>query len=265
MSTVNIELADIMVVLDKGEQYNVNIKPGESYHVNVNPADSYHVVVRQPNTVVVTDRDMFFRVTDYATMALSASYAVTASYALNAGSPSFPYSGSAVITGSLQVTDYVSASFFSGDGSGLTNIASTLSVSASNATSGSVSLKTQGLIVSGAYNITTEVAGQTLFIGMATASNLSVNIGTSVISLVPTASYTSAFFDYTVNDGTNYRAGTVTSVWLGTVAQFTDVSTTDIGNTAGVVMAVDVVGANARLKATVASNNWVIKTLVRAL
>lgn len=59
----------------------------------------------------------------------SASYAITASYALNAGGGAgvgFPFSGSAVITGSLQVSSFVSASSitgsFSGDGSGLTNI-----------------------------------------------------------------------------------------------------------------------------------------------
>lgn len=59
----------------------------------------------------------------------SASYAITASYALNAGEGSgagFPFSGSAVITGSLLVDTFISASSitgsFSGDGSGLTNI-----------------------------------------------------------------------------------------------------------------------------------------------
>jgi hypothetical protein len=42
----------------------------------------------------------------YALTALSASYAVTASYALNAGSggSSFPFTGSAIISGSLRVT-----------------------------------------------------------------------------------------------------------------------------------------------------------------
>jgi hypothetical protein len=53
--------------------------------------------------------------------AISASYALTASYALNAGGGAgvgFPFSGSAVITGSL----FVSGGIISGDGSGLTNL-----------------------------------------------------------------------------------------------------------------------------------------------
>ncbi len=54
---------------------------------------------------------------------VSSSYALTASYALNAGAGAgFPFTGDAVITGSLLVTGPITASAFSGDGSGLTNI-----------------------------------------------------------------------------------------------------------------------------------------------
>lgn len=52
----------------------------------------------------------------------TASQAVTASYALNAQSSGFPFTGNAVITGSLNVTQAVTASFFKGDGSQLTGI-----------------------------------------------------------------------------------------------------------------------------------------------
>jgi len=58
-----------------------------------------------------------------ASLATSSSFATTASYAMNAGSGGgFPFSGSAVITGSLNVTQAVTASYFKGDGSQLTNI-----------------------------------------------------------------------------------------------------------------------------------------------
>ena len=52
----------------------------------------------------------------------TASRAVTASFALNAGGSGFPFSGSAVITGSLNVTQGVTASYFKGDGSQITNL-----------------------------------------------------------------------------------------------------------------------------------------------
>jgi hypothetical protein len=77
----------------------------------------------------------------------SASFAITASYALNAGSGTgFPFSGSAVITGSLLVSGSgVSGSFsgsYEGDGSNLTGIiSSSYAVTASYAVSSSVEIK----------------------------------------------------------------------------------------------------------------------------
>jgi len=62
---------------------------------------------------------------------VSSSYSITASFALNAGGGTgvgFPFSGSAEITGSLTVTEDItanntaSAAHFVGDGGGLTNI-----------------------------------------------------------------------------------------------------------------------------------------------
>jgi len=63
----------------------------------------------------------------YATTASHALNALTASFALNAGAGTgFPFSGSALITGSLLATTFISASSitgsFSGDGSGITGI-----------------------------------------------------------------------------------------------------------------------------------------------
>jgi len=98
-------------------------------------------------------------------------------------------------------------------------------------------------------------------------SNLDVDSGTETIAAVGTGSYDAAFFDYVVKKGGNYRAGTVTAVWeAGTNnVEFTDVSTNDLGNTADVVLSVDLFSATARLKATVSSDNWIVKTAVRAL
>jgi hypothetical protein len=60
-----------------------------------------------------------------ASAAISSSFATTASFALSTtAGQGFPFSGSAVITGSLDVTQAVTASFFKGDGSQLTNIGS---------------------------------------------------------------------------------------------------------------------------------------------
>jgi len=98
-------------------------------------------------------------------------------------------------------------------------------------------------------------------------SNLDVDSGTEVVATVATGSYDAAFFDYVVKNGSNYRAGTVTAVWEAGTSniEFTDVSTNDLGNTADVSLSVDLLSATARLKATVSSDNWIVKTAVRAL
>ena len=57
------------------------------------------------------------------------------------------------------------------------------------------------------------------------------------------------------------------AVWeAGTTnVEFTDTSTNDLGNTNDIVFTVDLLSATARLKAVAASNDWYIKTAVRAL
>lgn len=99
------------------------------------------------------------------------------------------------------------------------------------------------------------------------ATNSDVDTGTEVVATVGTGSYDAAFFDYVVKKSTNYRAGTVMAVWeAGTTnVEFTDTSTNDLGNTTDVVFTVDILSATARLKAVAASNDWSIKTAVRAL
>jgi hypothetical protein len=68
------------------------------------------------------------------------------------------------------LTTYLSGSFsgsFQGDGSQLTGLATTLGITGSNGTSGSVNLLTQGLTVTGTSNeIETSVSGQTITVGL---------------------------------------------------------------------------------------------------
>jgi hypothetical protein len=79
---MGIEQSNITVIVDKGEQYNVNIKPGDDYLIQVLTGNVYPVHITQPTTVVVT-ADAYFRVADFAYTAATASFATTASYALN--------------------------------------------------------------------------------------------------------------------------------------------------------------------------------------
>jgi len=144
-----------------------------------------------------------FGTSSYATNALTASYIIG-----GGGGSAFPYTGTAVITGSLVVT-------------------STLQLDGSLIDYASVNSS-----IVGSNNLYTQATG----------------------------SYTSAFTKYTVSNGTNARAGEFITVWNGTTVEFTDVSTKDIGNTAGVVFSSAIVSSQIQINATTATSGWKIKS-----
>jgi hypothetical protein len=49
------------------------------------------------------------------------------------------------------------------------------------------------------------------------------------------------------------------------LVEFTETSTNDLGNTSDVTLSVDISGANMRLLATVTSDDWSVKSLIRAI
>ena len=65
-----------------------------------------------------------------------------------------------------------------------------------------------------------------------------------------TGSYRAGFFDYTVYNGGNARAGTVMAAWNGSSVKYADSSTPNIGDTNNVTMSVALNGGNVELKAT---------------
>jgi hypothetical protein len=76
-------------------------------------------------------------------------------------------STSIVLTGANSSLTGSFSGSFKGDGSGLTGLATTLSITGSNGSSGSVNLLTQGLTITGTSNeIETSVSGQTVTIGL---------------------------------------------------------------------------------------------------
>ena len=85
------------------------------------------------------------------------------------------------------------------------------------------------------------------------------------VAQVAHATYTAAFFDFVIKNGTNVRAGTVYSCHDGTNVEFTETSTVDLGDTSDVSLSVDISGTNMRLRATTTSDNWIVKSLVRAI
>jgi hypothetical protein len=98
--------------------------------------------------------------------------------------------------------------------------------------------------------------------------NTDVDTGAEVVAQVAHATYTAAFFDFVVKKGTNVRSGTVYACHNGDstpLVEFTETSTNDLGDTSDVTLSVDISGANMRLVATVASDDWSVKSLIRAI
>ena len=96
--------------------------------------------------------------------------------------------------------------------------------------------------------------------------NTDVDTGTETVAEISSTTYTAAFFDYVIKNGTNLRAGTVFACHDGSSnVEYTETSTNDLGDTSDVALKVDISGGNIRLTATTTSDNWSVKSLVRGL
>ena len=95
--------------------------------------------------------------------------------------------------------------------------------------------------------------------------NADVDTGTETVAEFSAAAFTAGFFDFVIKKTTNVRSGTVYACHDGTTVQFTETSTQDLGDTSDVTLSVDISGGNMRLRATTTSDDWSIKSLIRAI
>ena len=103
---------------------------------------------------------------------------------------------------------------------------------------------------------------QSLFTNQNTAS---LGSSTQTVSTNSTSSYTSAFYRYSVVSGSNARAGEFIVCWNGSSVQYTDYSTTDIGNTSLVALTASLSAGNVVLTTVLPSSGWNVNTLVNLL
>ena len=80
-----------------------------------------------------------------------------------------------------------------------------------------------------------------------------------------TSSYDSAFFDYTVQSGSNARAGSIMSVWSGSTINYTETTTTDIGNTTDFNLIVHISQSQAQIASHATNAGYKIKTIIRSI
>jgi len=95
-------------------------------------------------------------------------------------------------------------------------------------------------------------------------SNTDIDTGTETIDSFADTDGVSVVWDYAINDGTNYRSGTIMATWDETADStpaYTETRTKDIGDTSGVSFAVDKNSNTVRLRCTVTSDDWSCKAI----
>ena len=98
-----------------------------------------------------------------------------------------------------------------------------------------------------------------------TAKVTQTNSGSFVVYSLPTASYDTAFFEYSVKSGSNARAGTIMAIQSGSSVNFTETTTLDFGSTTAISFTVVVTGSNMALTGSSTTGAWTIKSIVRGL
>jgi hypothetical protein len=94
----------------------------------------------------------------------------------------------------------------------------------------------------------------------------SVSSGLTDIYAIPTSAYTAAFFDYSVNDGSNLRSGTVRSIWDGSTISWNDDTFSGIGSSSSLItFNMIITGGTAVLQSSGATSGWVVKTIIRSI
>ena len=114
-----------------------------------------------------------------------------------------------------------------------------------------------GVAVTGDINIDSAL--------LSNQENTDVDSAAAEVVAEVATTYTAAFFDFVIKKTTNVRSGTVYACHDGTNVEFTETSTNDLGDTSDVTLSVDISGTNMRLLATVTSNDWSVKSLIRAI
>jgi len=217
---------------------------------------------------------------------------VTGSGRVGIGTPTpnarLDVSGSVIITGSLTVTQDITGSRMFLSASSNVATGSVLTVYGSGSAQPVFTVQgSQGELfsvtdsLSGSLFSVNDISGlpilevfsdNTVLVGnyldpmlITTAKVTQTNSGSFVMYSLPTASYDTAFFEYSVRSGSNARAGTIMAIQSGSAVNFTETTTTDFGTTSAVSFAVVVTGSNMALTGSSTSGAWTIKTIVRGL
>jgi hypothetical protein len=130
-------------------------------------------------------------------------------------------------------------------------------------TTSSLSVATASYALTASAATTFTIANQLILDGTLTdyASVASSVAGSNNLFTQAVGTYTSAFFKYTVSNGSNARSGEVMAVWSGSTVQYTDNSTLDIGSTTPVTCSVSIVSSDVQFNIQTNTSGWRIKSI----
>lgn len=98
---------------------------------------------------------------------------------------------------------------------------------------------------------------------LAAKSNLDVDTGTETVDSFADTIGAGAVWFYTVKNGANVRTGIMIAAWddSGDTVQYAEGPVTlDVGDTSDMTLVVDIDSNNVRLRATAASDDWIVRT-----
>jgi len=190
---------------------------------------------------------------------------------INTGSATeaFPFTGDAQITGSLIVSG---SGGLSVESSGST----VFEVIGSEGTLFSIDDDLDGVIFtandrSGLPVLEASASGE-VYIGKSPQSLYTTAVISSTTAAttqsifgLSTSSYGGAFFDYTVQSGSDARAGSIMSVWNGSNISFTETTTLDIGDTTDFNVIVHISESQAQIASHASRAGYNIKTIIRSI
>ncbi len=184
----------------------------------------------------------------------------------------FPFTGDAEITGSLIISASHTSQSLSVIGSGST----VFDVIGSEGTLFSIDDDLDGVIFTANDRTGNPVlqasASGKVYIGRAPQSLYTTAVISSTTAAttqsiygLSTSSYGGAFFDYTVQSGSDARAGNIMSVWNGSNISFTETTTLDIGDTTDFNVIVHISQSQAQIASHASRAGYNIKTIIRSI
>lgn len=225
-----VDVPNINVTVIDNDQYNVNIVPNSIVPIRTGSFSTYADVAGSSYTA------------SYATLAQtligsieSASFATTASYALNSNSVNtFPFVGSAEISGSLVVTGSITA----------TELTASIKTSEFQLNAGTVSIIFTGSINQGIFGVSEYIQ-----------------------PFISTVKYSGATIEYMAQRPGASRMGVIMATWTdNSNLIFTDISTADVGDTSDISFVFLPSGSYYRLRVNsggTGTGTWTVQSLFK--